>query len=70
MLDLPYSPDAQLLSALSRIQNAAESCRTFYALGLFNRMNILHATEALEDCLSAQNDALDALKCIAEAALD
>lgn len=70
MLDFPSSPESQLLSALSRIQNSAETCRAHYALGFSNRMNLVHAIEALEDAVSAQNDALDALKCIAEAALD
>lgn len=70
MLNLPHSPDAQLLRALSRIQMSAELCRAAYAYGFSNRMNLVHAIEALEDAVCAQNDALDALKCIAEAALD
>lgn len=60
------SPSAQLLSALSRIQNAAESARAAYARGFGDRAEVIAAVNALTDVATAQSDALDALKVIAE----
>lgn len=60
------SPAAQFLSALSRLQNAAESARACYARGFGERLEVLAASEAVEDAANALNDALDALKVIAE----
>lgn len=60
------SPAAQFLSALSRMQNAAESARACYARGFGDRAEVIAAVDHLLDVNAAQSDALDALKVIAE----
>ncbi len=60
------SPAAQFLSALSRLQNGAESSRACYARGFGDRNEVISAVHSLEDAANALNDALDALKVIAE----